>query len=96
MQAESVEQMDRQQLLEWLSQTDVQAQLIALGVDVDHAKERIQHLTTAELQMLNQQIDELPAGSGLVGLLVLLFIVFVITDALGATDLFPFVKPIDR
>ena len=56
-------------------------------------EQRLASLTPQELQTLNQQIDELPNG-GIIGTLVLIFLVFVITDALGATDLFPFVDPI--
>jgi hypothetical protein len=52
-------------------------------------------LTDAEVARINQQIEKLPAGGdSFLGILVLIFIIFVITDALGATDIFPFVHPI--
>jgi hypothetical protein len=42
--------------------------------------------------MLHERMDELPAGSGAVGLLALLVLIFFITDILGITDIFPFVN----
>ena len=36
---------------------------------------------------------DMPAG-GILGAIVLIFVVFVITDAIGATDIFPFVRPV--
>lgn len=88
-------QLDRDQLLQLLARDDVQAKLTDMGVDVDQAKQRVQQLSNDELVALNDQIENLPAGGSVLGLLVLLFIVFIITDALGATDIFPFVKPIN-
>jgi len=38
----------------------------------------------------------MPAGEGVGGVLLVVFIVFVITDVLGATDIFSFIRPIAR
>jgi hypothetical protein len=51
-------------------------------------------LTDAEVARLNQRIAELPAGGDVLGVILLIFIIFVITDAIGATDIFPFVDPV--
>ena len=52
-------------------------------------------MTDAEIAQINQRIAEMPAGgSSVLGVLLIIFIVFVITDVLGATDIFPFIKPI--
>lgn len=88
-------QVDREQLLQLLDKEDVQAKLIDMGVDIDQAKERVKQLSNEELLALNNQIDDLPAGGSVLGLLVLIFIVFIITDVIGATDIFPFVKPVN-
>ena len=87
--------VDIQQLETLLLQTDVQEQLVSFGVDPLLAKDRISQLTPLELSQLNQKINELPAGSGIIGTMVLIFVVLVITDALGATDVFEFVDPIN-
>jgi hypothetical protein len=44
------------------------------------------------VRTLAAKIDELPAGGDALGLLVFVFIVLLITDILGFTDIFPFVK----
>jgi hypothetical protein len=87
--------LDRDKLASLLEREDLQRQLSALGVDIQHAKDRVAGLTDAEVAQLNQRIDELPAGGNALGIILLIFIIFIITDALGATDIFPFVHPIN-
>ena len=84
--------LDRQQLLEMLEDQDVKAKLQQLGVTEAQVAERIQNLTPAELAEFEQQLAEAPTGEGVVGIIVLFLVVFIITDMLCATDLFPFVK----
>ncbi len=88
--------LDRARLASLLEREDLQRQLTAQGVDIQQARERVASLTDAEVARINQQVEQLPAGSdSVLGVLVLIFIVFIITDALGATDIFPFVHPIN-
>lgn len=89
-----VSRIDRQQLVQMLEREEIRQQLISLGVDPAMASERIAMLTDAEVASLNQRLQDMPAGSDIVGLLLLLFIIFVITDMIGATDIFPFVHPV--
>lgn len=84
---------DKQMLLQALHRTEVQAQLAALGVSAVDIETRINQMTPQELATLNHRMEEQPAG-GIVGFLVLLFAIFVITDAAGVTDIFPFVHPL--
>ena len=87
--------LDRAAILEMLDQQATRQQLETWGVNPEMARERINSLTGEELANLNRQLDELKAGGdSVLGILLVLFIVFVITDALGATDIFPFVHPI--
>ena len=85
----------RQELLSALQSEQLQQQLLDLGVDPDQVRDRVQSMTPAEIAELNQQIQDQPAGSSVLGALVLIFVVFIITDALCATDLFNFVKCIN-
>ncbi|NVK41851.1 MAG: PA2779 family protein [Oceanospirillaceae bacterium] len=85
---------ERQKLMSLIERDDVAEQLSALGVDSDDAKQRVADMSPAEVAELNQKIDELPAGSGVLGVIVLIFIVFIITDAIGATNVFSFVHPV--
>lgn len=88
--------MDRERLLQLLERDDVQQQLVALGVETADAKERVAQLTDSEVQQLNARLGELPAGGDVLSLAVLVFLVFVITDVIGATDIFPFIHPVKR
>lgn len=85
----------RQSLLQTLKRDEVQQQLLSLGVSPVDVESRIQHMSYAEIAQLNQKIDELPAGSGVLGAVVFIFVVFVITDVIGATDVFPFIHPVN-
>ena len=86
----------RDSLQEWLARDDARQQLQALGVNPAWAQERARTLSSTELARINQGIGELPAGAdSVLGVLVLIFIVFIITDAIGATDIFPFVHPVN-
>lgn len=88
-------QLDREQLVQLLERDDVQQQLVALGVDVADASERVAQLTDSEVQQLNGRLAELPAGGDVLGVVVLVFLIFVITDVIGATDIFPFIHPVN-
>jgi len=92
----AAEQTDaRQSLLQTLKREQVQQQLLSLGVSPADVEARVQHMSHAEITQLNQQIDQLPAGSGVLGAVVFIFVVFVVTDVIGATDIFPFIHPVN-
>lgn len=80
----------------FLARDDVQQQMIALGVDPAEAKARIDGLSAAEIDQIAGQLDRLPSGEGFVGPIVagivIVFLVLLLTDILGFTDVFPFVK----
>lgn len=88
-------QMDRVQLLATLSRADVKQQLSDMGVDPRQAAERVARMTHAEIAALSEGLGNLPAGSGVLGAVVLIFVVFVVTDVIGATDIFPFIHPVN-
>ncbi|MBI2778409.1 MAG: PA2779 family protein [Gammaproteobacteria bacterium] len=86
-------QQDRAHILKLLERKDVQEQLVAYGVDAEQAKARVNSLTDAEMRSLAGQMDQLPAGGdSVVGILFAIFIILLITDILGLTNIFPFVK----
>lgn len=77
-----------------LESDSLKAQLQTLGVDVEQLDDRIASLTPGEIQQLNSELEQQPAG-GIVGALVTIFVVLVVTDMLCATDVFSFVKCIN-
>lgn len=87
--------LDRDAVLQILARDEAQQQLIALGVSPELVTQRVAQMTDQEVAQLNQHLKELPAGGDVLGVLLVLFIVFIITDMLGATNIFPFVKPVN-
>jgi Family of unknown function (DUF6627) len=85
-------QQDRERLRQVLNRDDVKAQLIARGVDPAQVQARVDGLTDQEVQKLAKNMDQLPAGGDALGLLVFVFVVLLITDILGFTNVYPFVK----
>jgi hypothetical protein len=87
--------VQRDQVTRVLERADIQARLAALGVDADAVKSRVAALTDDEVAQLAAKIDNLPAGGdGIIGAIVLIFIILLITDILGLTKIFPFTRPI--
>jgi hypothetical protein len=85
---------DRNTLLQTLDRDEIRARLTQLGVDPEAVKVRVSQMTPQEVATLNQRMADLPAGGDALGVILVIFVVFIITDALGATDIFPFVHPI--
>ena len=69
--------------------------MIAQGIDPLEAQARVDSLSDAEAVRFAGMIEQLPAGGNvawIVGLAVFVFLVLLVTDILGFTDIFPFVK----
>jgi uncharacterized protein DUF6627 len=85
----------REQINRLLDRADVQSRLESYGVKASDVKARVAALTDDEAAVLGAKIDSLPAGGdGIIGAIVLIFIVLLITDILGFTKIFPFTRPI--
>jgi hypothetical protein len=86
----------RENLSQFLKREDVKAIMTAQGISPIEAKARVDSLSDAEIMQIADKMDQLPAGGSTVGVIigaaVIIFIVLVITDILGYTDIFTFVK----
>lgn len=87
---------DRARVAAFLEREDVRRQMVALGIDPAEAAARVGSLTDAEVQQIVGQLDRLPAGqsaiAAVIGAALFIFLVLLITDLLGLTDVFPFVR----
>lgn len=87
---------DRARVEAFVEREDVRAQMIAFGVDPREAAKRVAALSDEEIRAIAGHLDELPAGQSAVGALigaaVFIFLVLLITDLLGLTNIFPFVR----
>jgi len=79
-----------------MAREEIQAALARQGIDPQEAQARAESLSDAEAVRLAGAIESLPAGGSSLGLIVgailLVFIVLLITDIMGYTDVFPFTK----
>lgn len=87
---------DRGYLLDVLQRGDVAAKLQTLGVSADDVQARVDAMSDHEVAELAAQVKELPAGGDALGALVFVFLVLLLTDILGFTNVFPFVKKTAR
>ena len=79
---------DKVIIQDFLLQETVQLQLEKMGVSPELAKARVAALTPMEQQLLQQKIADLPAGAGVVEVIGIVFIVLLILELLGVTDIF--------
>jgi len=85
-------QHDRAQLRSLLARKDVRKQLESYGVNPQQAIARVDTMTDREVHALAGKVGKAPAGGDVLGVAVFIFLVLLITDILGYTDIFPFVK----
>jgi hypothetical protein len=93
----SAEQLaaQRVRVQQFLERADVQAQLQKMGVDPAMAKSRTMALTDQEVQQIAGKMDQMPAGGAdVLAVIVIIFLILLLTDILGFTQIFPFTKPI--
>lgn len=83
---ERQERLDRVQSL--LAEERVQEQLEAFGVTPEEASERVQSLTASELAALDGKLDEMPAGAGAVTIIGVVFVVLLVLELVGVTNIF--------
>lgn len=89
---------NRARVTAFLKREDVRQVMVEQGVDVAEAERRVASLSDAELAKVAQAMDQLPAGGdgigAVIGAAVFVFLVLLITDILGFTHVFSFVKPV--
>jgi hypothetical protein len=87
---------DRARVDAFLARADVCAQLEEWGVDAEQARARVALLTDQEAAHLAAELDRLPAGGNavvaIVTIAVVLFLILIFLDAVGVTDIFPWVN----
>ena len=86
----------RAHVLSFLDRPEVVAGLTERGVSADEARSRVAALTDAEVMQLAHTLDTAPAGAdgGILGVIVLVFVVLLVTDILGLTKVFPFTRSV--
>jgi hypothetical protein len=71
-----------------LAREDVQLAMVKLGVDPIDAQSRVDSLSDTELAQLQGQLDSLPAGSSALAVIGVVFLVLLILELVGVTNVF--------
>ena len=71
-----------------LAREEVERRLEQYGVDPLAANERIAALTDQELSLLATELENLPAGGDLLGVVGVVFLVLLILELVGVIDIF--------
>ena len=86
----------RSRITAFLDRQDVQKSFLEKGIDPLQAKKRVTSLTDQEVSQICKVLDQLPAGGDgvgtVVGAVLLIFLILLLTDILGFTHVFPFVR----
>ena len=72
----------------FLAQQQVRDLLEQQGVNPDDARARVAALSDAELAMVSEQVDALPAGAGALAVIGVVFLVLVILEIVGVINVF--------
>jgi hypothetical protein len=71
-----------------LTREDVQREMLKLGVEPGEVRERVAALSDQELQQVEGQLDALPAGGSIAAAIGIVFIVLIILELVGVTNIF--------
>ncbi|ART80788.1 PA2779 family protein [Oceanisphaera avium] len=84
---------ERARINDLLARTEVREQLVNYGVEMNEVEARVAAMTDQEVLQMADQLDNMPAGANaVIGALLTVFIVLLITDLLGLTNVFPFTR----
>lgn len=83
---------ERGRIVTFLDREDVRQQLQSRGVSPSDVKARVAALTDDEAAQVAANIDSLPAGGDVLGVLLIVFLVLLLTDIMGFTKVFPFTR----
>ena len=83
-------QVQRDEVRSLLAREDVREAMLGYGVSSADVDARINNLTESELLQIQDRLAQLPAGGdGVLGAVVLIFVILIRLDVLGTTDIFP-------
>ncbi len=85
---------NRDRIRSFLQREDVRDMLQKQGVDSNVALSRVDAMTDQEVQTVADQLDKLPAGGSVLGVLFAVFVILLVTDILGLTKVFPFTRSV--
>jgi len=72
-----------------ITRSDIRDALISNGVSADEVMARVNNMSDTELATLHGKLDQIPAGQGALETVLLVFVILILLDLTGVTDIFP-------
>jgi len=88
---QTLDPVTMQQKRDW-----IQVQLEVAGISPADSALRVSSMSNEQVIQVHQRIDEMPAGAGTAGTILLVFAILAVTDLMGVTDIFPFIRPMEK
>ena len=85
------DQKEMQQKRDW-----IQVKLEEGGISPADSALRVSSLSDEQVIQVHKRMDEMPAGAGVAGTVLLIFAILAVTDLMGVTDIFPFIRPVEK
>lgn len=79
----------RSDIQNFVAREDVRDKLLGYGVSEADLDSRIANLTDAEVLQMHEQMENMPAGQGILGTVIGILVIFMLLDIAGVTDIFP-------
>ncbi len=86
-----LDQKVMQQKRDW-----IQAELVKGGISPADSALRVSSMSDNQVMQIHQRMDEMPAGAGAAGTVLFILAVLAVTDLMGVTDIFPFIRPMEK
>lgn len=84
-----------ERILTVLDRQEARQALARQGVQPEQVKQRLSRLSDGEVNRLAERADNLPAGESVLGAVVLILVILIVLDLLGATHIFPALDPVN-
>jgi len=88
---QTLDPVTMQQKRDW-----IQEQLEEAGISPADSVLRVSSMSDEQVIQVHHRIDEMPAGAGAAGTILLVFAILAVTDLMGVTDIFPFIRPMEK
>lgn len=87
---------ERAAIMNIIKREDVRAEFANYGITAQEMEVKLASMSDSEIRYMHDQLETMPAGQSAVGAVVgaavLVFIILLVTDLLGLTNVFDFVR----
>jgi hypothetical protein len=74
----------------------IQVQLEEAGISPADSALRVSSMSDEQVIQIHKRMDEMPAGAGIAGTILLILAILAVTDYMGVTDIYPFIRPREK